>query len=163
MKNTLSFYLVILLLSLTACIEDPCKSKVCENGICDTVSSNCNCADGYQQDAQGICTIEWTAKFLGTHSTTDSCVGAHPGTTIYNIAITATAPDKFDLSNLANKGELVHAVNTSSTNFSINDTTTNGLIFSGTGSLIDGDFVINYILNDSINGNGRDTCRAVLD
>lgn len=163
MKNTLYSYAFILIISLTACIEDPCKSKVCEHGICDTVSSNCNCADGYQQDALGICTVEWTAKFIGTYSATDSCVGAHPGTTIYNVVITATAPDKFNLTNLANKGELVHAVNATSTNFTINDTTTNGLIFFGTGSLIDGDFVINYILNDSINGNGRDTCRAVLD
>lgn len=154
-----SIFLFFFMITLfTACGDDVCKNKSCDNGVCDTISGNCLCSAGYQSDADGICTVEWANKFVGTFNVWDSCIGSHAGIVNYNLAITATSPQLLSLDNLANKGFPVTAKHSNSINFSFNETVSNGLIFQGTGKMIDSSIVIKYILNDSINNNGSDTC-----
>jgi hypothetical protein len=152
-----------------SCEESPCTSLNCnasnaETGICNEVSGTCICIDGWQTGSNGICAVEWTEKFVGLYSVSDTCYGSSPDTTIvYPVTIVSTSPETLTFSNLGNKNQLVKATHTNSTTFTVSDTISNGIILRGTGVLVDTTLVLSYILNDSINGNGLDTCVATFN
>lgn len=59
--------------------SDPCKNVDCgANGTC--FEGACVCNEGFDQDASGQCTVEWTAKFLGGYSAGSTCfTGSYSG------------------------------------------------------------------------------------
>lgn len=59
--------------------SDPCKDVDCgANGTC--FEGACVCNEGFDQDVNGQCTVEWTAKFLGDYSAGSSCfTGSYSG------------------------------------------------------------------------------------
>lgn len=66
-------WVVIVIFTLPACVEDKCKGLVCANGgIC--VDGACACAYGYEGAG---CNARWYEKFTGTwHATEYSKAGA---------------------------------------------------------------------------------------
>lgn len=151
----------VITISLLSCNQDPCNGKNCDNGVCDAVSGDCICIDGYQFGADNLCTVEWTTKFVKSYTVTDSCIGMNPGSTTYPVVITSTSPTTLSLDNLGNKGLAMTATHTNSTNFTINETLSNGKVVVGTGSLLnDTIFTINYIYGDTTQASQIDTCTA---
>lgn len=160
MNSILRFFVPFaFFLILMSCEVDPCEGVSCDNGVCDPVSGDCICSRGYQTDSDGICTIQWTTKFIGTYAVSDSCTGPNVGTTTYNAAISAVDEINLSLSNFGNTGRAVPAMHTNSVNFEI-DWTSNDTVFSGTGVLVDTFVRINYMVNDTTN-HRIDTCTAI--
>lgn len=153
------FTSMVFFLLIISCEEDPCESVSCANGVCDVVSGTCICSNGYQGDADGICTIKWSTKFDAAYTVSDSCTGPNAGTTIYNASIVAVDETNLSLLNFGNTGRVVPAAHTNFVNFEIN-WTSNDTVFSGTGSLIDTLVRINYMINDTTNQR-IDTCTAI--
>jgi hypothetical protein len=150
---------VFVFLMLMSCEVDPCEGLSCDNGVCDAVSGECICTRGYQTNPDGICTIQWTAKFSGTYAVSDSCTGPNAGTSTYNATISAVDEANLTLSNLGNRGRNVSATHTNSINFEI-DWTSNDTVYTGTGVLVDTFIRINYMVNDTTN-HRIDTCTAI--
>jgi len=162
----LKFLLIIPFFALLfACDEDPCQGKSCDNGICDTVSGDCLCSKGYQTDADGICTVMWTTKFVKSYTASDSCYGANTGLLSYPLTISSTNAYTLSLDNLNNRGQAITAVHTSSTTFAISKSFANGEVCIGTGSLspIDSMVRIEYIIGDTTMVSSLDTCFAILN
>jgi hypothetical protein len=60
-------------LTFTACETDPCKDVDCgANGTC--FDGACVCDVGYEQDAEGKCTVETRTKFTGNWRVNEECV-----------------------------------------------------------------------------------------
>ena len=66
--------------------SDPCKDVDCgANGAC--FDGGCVCDDGYEQDAEGKCTVLTVSKFTGKFSVTEDCSLSNPAG--YTATITA--------------------------------------------------------------------------
>ncbi len=157
----LTFSVVFIIFIMVACDPNPCDGINCDNGVCDTVTGACLCSGGYEQDTSGICTVQWTTKMAGNYSVSDSCTGTNPGTTTYSVNVTSTSPKTIDLSTLGSLGKPIEGTHTNSSRFVIDTIFTGGTILTGTGSLVDTTFIINYVVNDTIGGS-IDTCMATF-
>lgn len=161
MSNIVRFFMstVFIFVVLISCETDPCEGVSCDNGVCDAISGECICSRGYQTDLNGICTVTWTTKMIGSYTVSDSCIGPNAGTTTYNSTIAAVDEANLTLSNLGNTGRTVPATHTNFTNFEI-DWKSNDTIFSGTGTwVVDTLIQIEYMINDTTNQR-IDTCLA---
>ncbi|MCH2022333.1 MAG: hypothetical protein MK207_07590 [Saprospiraceae bacterium] len=157
----LPFSTFLLFFLLVSCDPNPCDGINCDNGVCDTVTGTCLCIGGYEQDTSGLCTIQWTTKMAGNYTVSDSCTGTHSGSTNYPVTLTPTSPKTIDFSTLGSLGTPIMATHNTSSTFIIDTTFTNGTILTGTGSLIDTNLIVNYIVNDTIGGS-IDTCLATF-
>lgn len=148
--------LACLLLGLSACEEDPCNGKNCENGVCDTVSGDCLCSRGYQIDSSGICTVPWSNNFLGTYNVEDSCVG-QPAV-FYTTTITAAGADKIGIANFGNLGRTITVDHVTSMTLEIDHSVPDTTI-TGTGEVLNNVLIFEYFVNDLVNQK-IDTCIA---
>ncbi len=89
--NKRLFYFIALLGSMTlfapACGDsDPCKDVECgANGAC--FEGTCICDEGYEQDANGQCTVLTADKFIGQYSVEEDCSAS--ASSSYTTTITA--------------------------------------------------------------------------
>lgn len=153
--------LSILLLNLTACTEDLCEGLNCENGVCEPIVGKCICIDGYQTDSSGICTVQWSDKFIGIYNAFDSCTGTNPGSQNYQNSLIALSSTQLSIDSIRHLNSPILARLYNSTSFSIDTIFSPGTIISGNGIYTDSNIVINYIVNDTIN-NLIDTCQTSL-
>lgn len=57
---------------VVSCNTDPCKDITCGDfGACD--EGLCICEAGYEQDADGLCSVEEREKFIGTWAVAETC------------------------------------------------------------------------------------------
>lgn len=148
---------------LISCDEKICDGINCNNGVCDSVSGECLCVNGWQRDGAGKCSIMWTTKYVGTYSVSDTCTGTNAGLMTYAVTISAGVDSSktLNISNFGNTSLTVKAEHTNSTDLVI-DETLGSKIITGTGAVVDSLLVINYILNDTVAGS-IDTCMATYN
>jgi hypothetical protein len=162
MKKFLSLLLGGML--AVSCNQDVCKDVVCgDNGTCD--EGLCICDAGYEQDADGLCNVKWSTKFVGTNvAVADTCYGDNGAFSAnYNMTITNdTTATMLSTTNLGGFGatNVVDMVATSSTTVSINDTDVAQRLFTGTGTISGSTLSLNYVVTYS--DNTKDTCDAVI-
>jgi hypothetical protein len=98
-RFTLYLYLVVLIVSLGACKEDPCASVVCFNGgSCS--DGTCDCTAGYEGDD---CGTEMREKFLGGYTVSEICNGETYAYTM-NITESGTSVSNIFLVNFGGLG-----------------------------------------------------------
>ena len=143
--------------------SDPCKDVECgANGTC--FEGACVCNEGYDQDASGQCTVEWSAKYLKTNGTasdysaTSSCfTGSYAGS-IARVDATTIRINEIGGYTGTN---FINATLTSSTAFTINGTDAANRKFTGTGS-ISGKVVTISLTTDYQDGTPIDNCTETL-
>lgn len=157
---TTIFMAIVLLIS---CDDKICDGVNCNNGVCDSVSGECVCVNGWQRDAAGKCSTMWTTKYVGVYAVSDTCTGTNTGLMTYAVTVTAGTDSSktLNFSNFGNTSLTVKANHTNSTNLAISEILGSKII-TGTGSIVDSLLVINYILNDTIAGS-IDTCTATYN
>lgn len=95
--------LLIVVLSLSACIRDNCGNTVCQNeGVC--VQGNCACVQGYEGDN---CEKLWTDKFDGVWTASDETEGLLHG---YDLTIVSSLKDTFLVLGLVDSVDTVYCV-----------------------------------------------------
>lgn len=73
---------------VVSCNTNPCKDIACGAfGDCD--EGLCICEAGYEQDADGLCSTEERAKFLGTWAVSDVC--SNSGNSSYTVVVSKNA------------------------------------------------------------------------
>lgn len=108
MKNSFFFLLIVVLLSLSSCKEDPCETTDCgPYGTCILVSdeATCRCDDGFEQDESGKCTLFSIIQYPGTYTATESCTSRLNGNTVmqsYTLDISLFSTQEITLENLGN-------------------------------------------------------------
>ncbi|MGH1338213.1 MAG: hypothetical protein ACRBFS_18970 [Aureispira sp.] len=148
------------------CVADPCANVscgpygTCNNGVCD-------CDPGYEQDANGECTVAWATKFVGTNlPSTEACTAgsSNPGTFSYNTTIGMIDAITLSTQNLAGYGvnNNVDINIISPTDVSLNYTDVAGRRFTGSGSLSGNVLTIDYILYFPTAGTSNDTCQITI-
>lgn len=145
-------------------IVDPCANVNCQNGTC--VNGNCDCDPGYELDANGQCTVEWSADFVGVNlAAQDVCTpgSLNAGTFIYAADISATGPTTLSSSNLFGYGSsnTIPLTVTSATEVSVNYTDIGGRNFVGTGTKSGNTLTMDVVVSFSNNG-GTDTCQTTI-
>lgn len=157
----LAAMLNVLVLFTPACNTDQCKDVDC--GLYGTCFEGvCSCELGYEQDAEGKCTIEEREKFLGTYNTTETCGGPSSS---YSNTVTSSGSDvrSIVISNFGDSGVNAIAdvdgsnVTVRSFNVTINNVTT---AVSGAGSLNGNTITINY--QGSQGGSVAFTCTKTM-
>ena len=99
----LAFILGSVAVTFTSCgSDDPCKDVDCGTNE-DCFEGDCICNVGYEQDANGKCTVEQRAKFIGTYTGSETCTTGSDNYTI-NITTSSSAIDKVIISNVYNQG-----------------------------------------------------------
>ena len=145
-------------------IEDVCFTQNIDCGFGDCDAGMCNCQEGYAQDANGSCTVEWSAKFLGSNlSVQDSCYGQNGNFDLsYNMSIERIDEKKINTTNLGGFGATnsVQIDVVAENDLVINFADIAGREFSGTGTINNDIITIDYIVLYS--DNTRDTCQAVI-
>lgn len=140
MKKIQILFLALILgtvaVTFTSCgDDDPCKDVVCgTNGDC--FEGSCVCNVGYEQDADGKCTVEQRAKFIGSYNGSEVCTVGTDNYTI-SIATSSNGIDKVVLSNVYNQGiTLSGTVNKNALTIAAQTVTVGGLTytFQGTGT-----------------------------
>ena len=161
MKFYTIIFLSILILNFSGCTEDLCEGLNCENGVCEPIVGKCICIDGYQTDSSGICTVQWSAKFIGIYNAFDSCTGTNSGSQSYQNSLTALSSKQLSIDSMKHLNSPILARLYNSTSFSIDTIFSPGTVITGNGIYTDSNIVINYIVNDTIN-NLIDTCQTLL-
>lgn len=141
--------------------SDPCKDVVCVNGDC--FEGACICNQGYEEDAEGKCTVMWQTKFVGTYNTAESCDGTATGN--YSNTVSAGADNfKLVISNFGDSGLNMVAditasneINIPVTNLSVGGTTYQ---VSGSGTISGTVMTITYTAKE--NGVTQFTCTMTM-
>lgn len=82
---SLAFLLSMVVFSTSCGDTDPCKDVTCgDHGTC--FEGGCVCDDGYEQDANGQCTVLSVSKFLGQFNVAEDCSNSPASS--YTITIT---------------------------------------------------------------------------
>lgn len=168
MKNLINLFLLfssVFAMSFftMSCNNDPCKDKVCgTQGTCK--EGVCECNTGYEQDSSGLCNLAWAKKFIGDYKLTETCSS---GSDNYSCKITPSnqGPNKIVLGNLYNQNIPVVANVTSSTEFTIPNSTTFGTgTISGTGKYnkTGNSLEIKISYRAVKPNNSSDTCTSIL-
>lgn len=137
--------------TLVSCDPDPCKDVTCVNGgTC--VSGTCNCPTGYEG---ATCATLSREKFLGTYNGTETCT---VGSDNYSITLSSNSEEvKLTYQNVYNQGFSAVCTITKTNEFTFN-TTTNGVTYSGTGTLNVNTINVEYTITDALTSN---TCTFV--
>lgn len=103
MKLKLIIIVCCISITFSACIEDLCNGKICQNdGVC--VRGECACLQGYEGEE---CQLEWKDKFVESWYVLETDKKGNQ-TNQYGInTIETVAPDTFYLLNLANNIDTV--------------------------------------------------------
>ncbi|HMX83252.1 MAG TPA: hypothetical protein PKN57_04280 [Saprospiraceae bacterium] len=156
----LAFILGSVAVTFTSCgSDDPCKDVDCGTNE-DCFEGDCICNVGYEQDANGKCTVEQRAKFIGTYTGSETCTTGSDNYTI-NITTSSSAIDKVIISNVYNQGiTLTGTVNKTALTIPVQTITIGALTytFQGTGTYTAGTpptILVDY----SIQGNPSNACK----
>jgi len=143
--------------------SDPCKDVDCgANGDC--FEGACVCREGYDQDASGQCTVEWSAKFLsstgaaGDYTASSSCFSGSYSGTFARVDATTIRINEFGGYSNTN---FINATLTTSTTFTINFTDAANRKFTGTGT-INGRVVTISVATDYQDGTPIENCTETL-
>ncbi|MDX2134883.1 MAG: hypothetical protein SFV52_08860 [Saprospiraceae bacterium] len=121
--------------------SDECADVDCgANGAC--FSGSCVCDDGYEQDADGKCTIESRQDFLGTYSCTETC---SPGSQ-WNSTITTSSQgaDRVVVSNFGDSNAALTCTVDGNDITVVPGQTIGGLAVNGSGSINNASSVITF-------------------
>ena len=137
--------------------SDPCKDVDCgANGTC--FEGSCVCNEGYDQDVNGQCTVEWTAKFLGSYSAGSTCfTGSYSGDISRVDAMTIKINEFGGYSG----PNFINATVTSSNTVSINMTDAANRKITGTGT-ISGKVLSLNVVTDYQDGGPVENCTETL-
>ena len=136
---------------------DPCKDVDCgANGDC--FEGTCVCNEGYDQDVNGQCTVEWTSKFLGDYSAGSTCfTGSYSGS-ITRVDASTVRINEFGGYTGTN---FINATVTASNTISINMTDAGNRKITGTGT-ISGKLLTVSVVTDYQDGLPVENCTETL-
>lgn len=142
-------------LAFVACDPDECKDVACDHGDC--FEGACVCGQGWEEDANGSCTVTWAKKFVGDWNGADNC-GYTFASEITEVDSTTLKVKNFagwDVAQFVNV-----TVNAASTITFTNATDASGRKFTGTGTYYDGSAVDSLKLNYTVtfSDNTTQTC-----
>ncbi len=148
-----------------SCEKDPCKDvETGTHGTCLEGIVTCN--TGYEKNADGLCEIEWSAKFLGNLVAASDTVTSGPnagGPYTYNTTISRVSEVKLSTTNFSGFGasNVVEIDVISSTELSINYTDVAGRAFVGSGSINNKTITLNYTVTFP-SGGGVDNTQTII-